>query len=57
MFETFELAPPDSILGLNEAFRKDSNPQKINLSVGLSGRVGSDADPAEREGGRATTAG
>jgi aspartate/tyrosine/aromatic aminotransferase len=35
MFETFELAPPDSILGLNEAFRKDSNPQKINLSVGV----------------------
>lgn len=35
MFETFELAPPDSILGLNEAFRKDPNPHKINLSVGV----------------------
>ncbi len=35
MFETFEMAPPDSILGLNEAFKKDTNPDKINLSVGV----------------------
>jgi len=29
------MAPPDAILGLNEAFKADSNPGKINLSVGL----------------------
>lgn len=26
--------PPDAILGITEAFKKDSNPQKINLGVG-----------------------
>ncbi|EAQ76862.1 amino acid aminotransferase [Blastopirellula marina] len=35
MFQNVQTAPPDSILGLNEAFRKDSNPEKINLSVGV----------------------
>jgi len=35
MFETFEMAPPDSILGLTDAFKKDTNPNKINLSVGV----------------------
>lgn len=35
MFETIEMAPPDAILGLTEAFSKDPNPAKINLSVGL----------------------
>ncbi|MBC8352568.1 MAG: aspartate/tyrosine/aromatic aminotransferase [Planctomycetes bacterium] len=35
MFETFEMAPPDAILGLTEAFKKDTNPDKINLSVGV----------------------
>ncbi|MCA9213395.1 MAG: aspartate/tyrosine/aromatic aminotransferase [Planctomycetales bacterium] len=35
MFEVLELAPPDAILGLNEAFQKDSNPDKINLGVGV----------------------
>jgi aspartate/tyrosine/aromatic aminotransferase len=35
MFETLEMAPPDSILGLTEAFKKDTNPDKINLSVGV----------------------
>ena len=35
MFETFQMAPPDSILGLTEAFKKDANPDKINLSVGV----------------------
>ena len=34
MFEKVEPAPPDAILGLNEAFQADSNPGKINLSVG-----------------------
>ena len=35
MFDTLPLAPPDSILGLTEAFKKDPNPKKINLSVGV----------------------
>ncbi len=35
MFESLELAPADPILGLTEAFQKDPNPQKINLSVGV----------------------
>lgn len=35
MFEQFTPAPPDAILGLTEAFRKDTNPNKINLGVGV----------------------
>src|SRR5689334_21922024 len=35
MFEAIQAAPPDAILGLTEAFRADSNPKKINLSVGV----------------------
>ncbi len=35
MFESLELAPADPILGLGEAFTRDPNPQKINLSVGI----------------------
>ncbi|MFC1759631.1 aminotransferase class I/II-fold pyridoxal phosphate-dependent enzyme, partial [Planctomycetota bacterium] len=35
MFDALELAPPDAILGLNEAFQKDTNPEKINLGVGV----------------------
>ena len=35
MFESFSQAPPDPILGLNEAFKKDDNPNKINLGVGV----------------------
>ena len=35
MFEQFTPAPPDAILGLTEAFRKDANPKKINLGVGV----------------------
>lgn len=35
MFETLQLAPPDPILGLTDAFRKDPNPNKINLGVGV----------------------
>jgi aspartate/tyrosine/aromatic aminotransferase len=35
MFEKFTPAPPDAILGLTEAFRKDSNPKKVNLGVGV----------------------
>lgn len=35
MFETVAAAPPDSILGITEAFNRDNNPEKINLSVGV----------------------
>ncbi len=35
MFEQLEMAPPDAILGLTEAFKKDTNPDKINLGVGV----------------------
>lgn len=35
MFEAIKPAPPDAILGITEAFRRDPNPQKINLSVGV----------------------
>ncbi len=35
MLEQLEMAPPDAILGLTEAFRNDPNPKKINLSVGV----------------------
>lgn len=29
-----EMAPPDPILGVSEAFRASSNPNKLNLGVG-----------------------
>ncbi|XP_024947279.1 aspartate aminotransferase, mitochondrial isoform X2 [Cephus cinctus] len=29
-----EMGPPDAILGVTEAFKKDQNPKKINLGVG-----------------------
>ena len=35
MFETIVPAPPDAILGLTEAFKKDQNPKKVNLGVGV----------------------
>jgi aspartate/tyrosine/aromatic aminotransferase len=35
MFESLALAPPDPILGITDAFQKDPNPNKINLSVGV----------------------
>jgi aspartate/tyrosine/aromatic aminotransferase len=35
MFEQLEMAPPDAILGLTEAFKKDPNPEKVNLGVGV----------------------
>lgn len=35
MFEHFDVAPPDAILGLSDAFRQDPSPHKINLSVGV----------------------
>jgi aspartate aminotransferase len=35
MFENVVAAPPDAILGITEAFNRDPNPKKINLSVGI----------------------
>lgn len=34
-FDLLETAPPDAILGLTEAFAADTNPDKMNLSVGV----------------------
>ena len=35
MFESVQAAPADPILGLTDAFRADTNPNKINLGVGV----------------------
>ena len=35
MFENVKQLPPDPILGLNQVFQQDNNPDKINLSVGV----------------------
>lgn len=35
MFTAVEMAPRDPILGLNEQFAADSNPNKVNLGVGV----------------------
>ena len=35
MFETIKLCPPDAVFGLTEEFKIDSNPNKVNLSVGV----------------------
>ena len=35
MFETVTLCPPDAVFGLTEEFKRDSNPDKVNLSVGV----------------------
>lgn len=35
MFDAIQPAAPDAILGLTEAFRNDSNPSKVNLTVGV----------------------
>jgi aspartate/tyrosine/aromatic aminotransferase len=35
MWENIQPAPPDSILGLTEQFKKDQNPDKVNLGVGV----------------------
>lgn len=34
-FAQLELAPPDPIIGLTEAFNNDTNPSKVNLGVGV----------------------
>lgn len=35
MFDDLEMAPPDAILGLTDAFKSDERPGKINLGVGV----------------------
>ena len=35
MFEKLDMAPPDPILGLTAAFNEETNPNKINLGVGV----------------------
>ncbi len=35
MFKTLTPIPPDPILGLTEAFKKDPNPNKVNLGAGV----------------------
>src|SRR5690606_21889124 len=35
MFEHIERVPGDAILGLIDAFNKDTNPQKVDLGVGV----------------------
>ena len=35
MFESIERVPGDAILGLIEAFKNDSNPNKVDLGVGV----------------------
>lgn len=35
LFEKVELAPPDPIFGLEARFKKDKNPKKVNLTVGI----------------------
>jgi len=35
MWKEIKPAPADAIMGLTEAFKKDSNPQKVNLGVGV----------------------
>ena len=35
MFDKIEVAPPDPILGLEEAFKRDPSPAKINLAAGV----------------------
>ena len=35
MFQSVEAAPPDAILGLTDAYKADTNPEKINLGVGV----------------------
>ena len=35
IFDTIAPAPPDPILGLTDAFKRDTNPKKVNLGVGV----------------------
>ena len=35
MFDAIESLPPDPILGVNAAFRRDESPHKIDLGIGV----------------------
>ena len=35
MFQTIERRPPDPILGLSAAYKSDTNPNKVDLGVGV----------------------
>ncbi len=35
MFDDLQMAPPDPIMGLEEAFKRDPNPGKVNLAAGV----------------------
>ena len=35
MFDQLTPAPPDAIMGLTDAFKKDPHPNKINLTIGV----------------------
>ena len=35
MFETLDPLPPDPILGVSAAFRRDTSPLKVDLGVGV----------------------
>lgn len=39
VFSHVEMGPPDAILGVTEAFKKDTNPKKMNLGVGKLSKV------------------
>jgi aspartate aminotransferase len=34
IFQNVKMAPPDPIIGINNAFNADSDPRKVNLGVG-----------------------
>jgi len=35
LFQSISVAPTDPILGLNDLFKKDTNPKKLNLGIGV----------------------
>lgn len=35
LFDQLQPAPPDAIMGLTDTFKKDPNPKKINLTIGV----------------------
>ena len=35
MFQSIERRPPDPILGLTATFKKDTNPNKVDLGAGV----------------------
>ena len=35
MFEILDMAPADAIMGLTDSFNRDTNPNKINLTIGV----------------------